>query len=76
MRNGPGTAYDAVGRISGGAPVQVIGRYHDGNWFQVRERAGKPVFWVAGELLSLPEGASDTLFEIQADQIAPPPPPR
>ena len=76
LRNGPGTAYDAVGRISGGAPVQVIGRYHDGNWFQVRERAGKPVFWVAGELLSLPEGASDTLFEIQSDQIAPPPPPK
>ncbi len=76
LRNGPGTQYDAVGRISAGAPVQVIGRYHDGNWFQVRERAGKPVFWVSGELLNLPEGAADTLFEVQADQIPPPPPPK
>lgn len=76
LRNGPGTAYDAIGRISGGAPVQVIGRFEDGNWFQVRERAGKPVFWVAGELLSLPEGAGDTLFEISGDQVAPPPPPK
>ncbi len=76
LRNGPGTEYDAIGRISGGTPVQVIGRYHEGNWFQVRERAGKPVFWVSGELLNLPEGSADTLFEVQADQIPPPPPPK
>ena len=42
LRNGPGTDYDAVGRMSGGAPVQVIGRSQDGSWFQIRERAGKP----------------------------------
>ncbi|MFN8567370.1 MAG: SH3 domain-containing protein [Kouleothrix sp.] len=76
LRNGPGTVYDAVGRISAGTPVQVIGRYHDGNWFQVRERAGKPVYWVAAELLNLPEGSADTLFEIQADQVLPAPPPK
>lgn len=76
LRNGPSTQYDAVGRISGGTPVQVIGRYHDSNWFQVRERAGKPVYWVAGELLNLPDGSADTLFEVQADQILPPPPPK
>jgi cell wall-associated NlpC family hydrolase len=76
LRNGPGTDYDAVGRISGGAPVQVIGRTHDGNWFQVRERAGKPVYWVARELLNIPDGTADTLFEVAADQIPPPPPPK
>ena len=74
LRNGPGTNYDAVGRISAGSPVQVIGRTHDGNWFQIRERAGKPVFWVAAELLEMPDGAADTLFEIAPDQIPPPPP--
>jgi cell wall-associated NlpC family hydrolase len=76
LRNGPGTDYDAVMRISAGAPVQVIGRTQDGNWFQVRERAGKPIYWVAGELLAMPEGAADTLFEIAADQIPPAPPPK
>ena len=74
LRNGPGTNYDAVSRISAGAPVQVIGRTHDGNWFQIRERAGKPAFWVAAELLDMPDGAADTLFEIAPDQIPPPPP--
>jgi cell wall-associated NlpC family hydrolase len=76
LRNGPGTDYDAVERISAGAPVQVIGRTADGNWFQIRERAGKPTYWVSAELLSMPEGTADTLFEIGADQIPPPPPPK
>ena len=76
LRNGPGTDYDAVGRISVGAPVQVIGRSHDGGWFQIRERAGKPTYWVSSELLTLPEGSADTLFEVQSDQIPPPPPPK
>lgn len=76
LRNGPGTEYDAVARISADTPVQVIGRYHDGNWYQIRERPGKPVYWVSGELLNLPDGASNTLFEVQADQILPPPPPK
>ena len=76
LRNGPGTDYDAVGRISVGAPVQVIGRSHDGVWFQIRERAGKPTYWVSSELLTLPEGSADTLFEVQSDQIPPPPPPK
>jgi cell wall-associated NlpC family hydrolase len=76
LRNGPGTEYDAVARINADTPVQVIGRYHDGNWYQIREGAGKPVYWVSGELLNLPDGAANTLFEVQADQIPPPPPPK
>jgi cell wall-associated NlpC family hydrolase len=76
LRNGPGTAYDEVGHMSAEAPVQVIGRDHDGNWFQVREGANKPVYWVASELLSLPDGGPDQLLEVSPDQIAPPPPPK
>jgi cell wall-associated NlpC family hydrolase len=76
LRNGPGTNYDAVSRISAGAPVQVIGRTNDSNWFQIRERAGKPTYWVSAELLSMPDGSADTLFEVQPDQIMPPPPPK
>jgi cell wall-associated NlpC family hydrolase len=76
LRNGPGTEYDAVSRISAGAPVPVIGRTLDGTWFEIRERAGKPTVWVSAELLQMPDGAADTLFEIGADQIPPPPPPK
>jgi cell wall-associated NlpC family hydrolase len=76
LRNGPGTDYDAVGRMSGGAPVQVIGRSQDGSWFQIRERAGKPTYWISGELLDLPDDAINSLFEIAPDQIPPPPPPK
>jgi uncharacterized protein YgiM (DUF1202 family) len=76
LRNGPGTEYDAVKRISADTPVQVIGRNNDGDWFQIREQAGKPTYWISGELLNLPANAFDTLFEVQADQIPPPPPPK
>lgn len=76
LRNGPGTAYDEVGHMSADVPVQVIGRDHDGNWFQVRESGNKPIYWVAAELLSLPDGGSDQLLEVSPDQIAPPPPPK
>jgi uncharacterized protein YgiM (DUF1202 family) len=54
----------------------VIGRTNDSNWFQIRERAGKPTYWVSAELLSMPDGSADTLFEVQPDQIMPPPPPK
>src|SRR5262249_30381505 len=76
LRNGPGTAYDEVGHMSAETPVQVIGRDHDGNWFQVRESANKPIYWVAAELLNLPDGGADQLLEVPAEQIALPPPPK
>lgn len=74
LRNGPGTQYDAVERIDGGTPIQVIGRYND--WFQVREQAGKQTYWISGELLNLPETAVYTLFEVQENAIPAPPPPK
>jgi cell wall-associated NlpC family hydrolase len=76
LRNGPGTDYDAVGRMSVDAPVQVIGRNQDASWFQVRERADKPVYWISRELLNLPDDAVNMLFEVAPDQIPPPPPPK
>lgn len=74
LRNGPGTNYDAIGRMSSGTPVQVIGRR--GDWYQVRESVDKPVFWVSGELLDLPDSAIYTLFEVQDSDVPPPPPPK
>ncbi len=74
LRSGPGTEYDAVGRISGDTPIQVIGRH--GDWFQIRERVDAPVYWISGELLNISEAASYTLFEVQESAIPPPPPPK
>lgn len=74
LRGGPGVEYDAVGRMSVDTPLQVIGRY--GDWFKVRERVGKPEYWIAGELLNIPETAIYTLFEVQASAIPTPPPPK
>lgn len=74
LRNGPGTNYDAVGRMTGGTAVQVIGRYDD--WFEIRESVDKPVYWVSGELLDMSEAASYTLFEVADSAIPAPPPPK
>lgn len=74
LRNGPGTHYDAVGRMSNGSKVQVIGRY--GDWYQVRESVDKPVYWVSGELLDIPPAAIYTLFEVAENAIPAPPPPK
>ena len=74
MRNGPGTNYDPITRASSGLELQVIGKY--GDWYQVRERVDAPVFWMAGELLSLPENAAATIFDIFDKDLPPPPPPR
>ncbi len=74
MRNGPGTNYDPIIRADAGAPLQVIGKY--GDWYQVRERIDTPVYWMAGELLSLPDNAANTIFDIFDNEVPPPPPPR
>lgn len=74
IRSGPGTNYDAVGRLLNGTPLQVIGRY--GDWFQVRESLEKPTFWVAGELINMPPAAVSTVWEIPQAQIPPAPPPK
>ncbi|HEX8078037.1 MAG TPA: SH3 domain-containing protein, partial [Chthoniobacterales bacterium] len=74
LRNGPGTEYDAVARMSANTPLQVIGKY--GDWFQVRERAGKPTYWISGELLNIAEAAIYTLFDVQDKDIPALPPPK
>lgn len=74
LRNGPGTDYDIVTRMPAGAPIQVIGKY--GDWLQIRERVDKPTYWVSAELVSLPDGAIYTLFDVAETDIPPPPPPK
>lgn len=74
MRNGPGTNYDPVTRAEAGTELQVIGKY--GDWYQVRERIDAPTYWMAGELLSLPENIATTMFDIFDNEVPPLPPPR
>lgn len=74
LRNGPGLEYDDVHRLNGGTPVQVIGRF--GDWFQVRAGNDQPVYWVAGELIDIPQGAIYNLVDVPQADIPPPPPPK
>ena len=74
LRNGPGTEYDAVTRIAKDTPVQIIGVYND--WYQVREGVDKPVYWVSGALLNVPDGAQYTVFQIAPESIPAQPPPK
>jgi cell wall-associated NlpC family hydrolase len=74
LRNGPGTEYDIVTRMPAGVPVQVIGKY--GDWLQLRERVDKPIYWASAELVTLPDGAIYTLFDVDKMDIPPPPPPK
>jgi uncharacterized protein YgiM (DUF1202 family) len=74
MRNGPGTNYDPITRAAAGTELQVIGKY--GDWYQVRERIDAPTYWMAGELLSLPDNIATTMFDIFDNEVPPLPPPR
>lgn len=74
LRNGPGLAYDEVSRISGGEGVEVIGRFEE--WLQVRRDGDQTIFWVAAELVDIPDAVVFNLNQLPAEQIPPPPPPK
>jgi len=74
LRNGPGLAYDEVGRLNGGTSVEVIGRY--GEWLQVRQDGDQTILWVAAELVDVPDAVVYTLTQIPDSVIPPPPPPK
>lgn len=74
LRNGPGLAYDDIGRITGGSNIEVLARY--GEWLQVRQTNDPATYWVAAELVDLPESVIFTLTQISDEQIPPPPPPK
>ncbi len=74
LRNGPGLAYDEVGRVNGGDGVEVIGRFEE--WLQVRRDGDPTVYWVAAELVDIPEAVVYALNQVPAETIPPPPPPK
>lgn len=51
LRSGPGTVYDRVGLVAGGAVVPIIGRIGDNTWWQVRY--GITVGWISGQYTSI-----------------------
>lgn len=74
LRNGPGLAYDEIDRVNGGEAVEVVGHFDE--WLQVRRGASPTLYWVAAELVDLPDAVVLTLNQIPAEQIPAPPPPR
>lgn len=74
LRNGPGLAYDDVSRINGGTAIEVIGRHEE--WLQIRQANDPTVYWVASELVDIPEAVLYALNVVPSEQIPPPPPPK
>lgn len=74
IRNGPGLDYDRVATLTSDTSLEVIGRH--GEWMKVRKDENSPTYWVAGELLDIPQAAIYTLFDVPESVIPPPPPPK
>ena len=74
LRNGPGLDYDEVNRIQGGSPIEVLGRH--GEWVQVRQANDSSVYWVAGELVDIPETALFAIAEVPTEMLPAVPPPK
>jgi uncharacterized protein YgiM (DUF1202 family) len=74
LRTGPGLEYDDVLRLNGGTEIDVLGRHDD--WLQVREKETAQTYWVASELVTLPEAALLTLNTVPDSVIPPAPPPK
>jgi uncharacterized protein YgiM (DUF1202 family) len=74
LRNGPSLAYDDVGRISGGTSIEVLGRHEE--WLQIRQAGDSKPYWVAAELVDIPDAVIYALNVVPDEQIPPPPPPK
>jgi len=74
LRNGPGIAYDEVARMNGGEGVEVIGRHDE--WLQLRRDGDQTIYWVAAELIDIPDAVVFNLSQVPSALIPPPPPPK
>lgn len=50
LRSGPGTAYDAIGVLTAGDTLDIVGRNSDLSWWQVATPAG--LAWVAANVVT------------------------
>jgi len=74
LRNGPGLAYDDISRITGGTSIEVLGRHEE--WLQIRQSGDPAAYWVAAELVDVPEAVIYALNVVPDESIPPPPPPK
>jgi hypothetical protein len=55
MRNGPGTNFSVIRKMTRGTEVEIL--FDDGTgWVKLRPSEGGPVGWMAGRLLTSPSG--------------------
>ncbi|MEO6061003.1 MAG: SH3 domain-containing protein [Thermoflexales bacterium] len=74
IREGPNTAYRALGQLSKGDKAPVRGRSDDGKWYQITFKTG--VGWIFGELAQANDAANKTAVAAAPPlPTAPPPPP-
>ncbi|MCB0166441.1 MAG: SH3 domain-containing protein [Anaerolineae bacterium] len=50
LRSGPGTAYDAIGVLTAGDTLDIVGRNVDSSWWQVATPAG--LAWLAADVVT------------------------
>lgn len=50
LRNGPGTEYEAVGILTSGSSLNIVGRNADSSWWQVSAPEG--LAWVAADVVT------------------------
>lgn len=72
VRTGPGLEYEQVYELQPGAPVILVGR--SGAWVLVREADGQARYWVASDMLDMPELSLYTLYDVPQDDIPQLPP--
>jgi hypothetical protein len=74
IREGPNTAYRALGQLTKDDKAPVRGRSDDGKWYQITFKTG--VGWIFGELVQANDAANKTAVAAAPPlPTAPPPPP-
>jgi cell wall-associated NlpC family hydrolase len=61
LRDGPGTAYVGMTKLSSGSQLDLLARYDD--WFQVQTSAGQ-VGWVLSQFLTTAPGVADRVDRV------------
>lgn len=63
LRDGPGTAYVGMTKLSSGSQLDLLARYDD--WFQVQTSAGQ-VGWVLSQYLTTAPGVADRVDRVSS----------
>ncbi|OQY30800.1 MAG: hypothetical protein B6243_09590 [Anaerolineaceae bacterium 4572_5.2] len=72
VRNGPGTNYSRIGKVTPGDASDILGRNADASWIFINHSGGQG--WIFAELADI-AGDVNSVPEKAADAPPPPPPP-